>query len=115
MSSGKQFMNFQSHYGLILSVVRNLESGLSVSLSIPLWSDFIGTTHQALHSQNGSFQSHYGLILSYAPTREALDLLAAFNPTMVWFYLKQQETYSGGKEDFQSHYGLILSKDLITL
>ncbi len=55
--------DFQSHYGLILSChAVNFHSAVS-ALSIPLWSDFICITRTQNRAQN-----------------------YPFNPTMVWFY-----------------------------
>ncbi len=102
-------INFQSHYGLILSGVSNTIIRKNTGLSIPLWSDFIDWMH--LHP--AVFQR-------------------SFNPTMVWFY---RVTCCNNKccscylsiplwsdfitssnallvplcQSFQSHYGLILS------
>ena len=55
---------FQSHYGLILSM---------------LWKITASTS-------SVSFQSHYGLILSVIITVSPHTTLSPFNPTMVWFY-----------------------------
>ena len=102
--------HFQSHYGLILSwkaseraavwelpfnptmvwfypLFRNPDSSSSLSLSIPLWSDFIRGLRNQPASEHLSFQSHYGLILSCCFPRNLNAPLRTFNPTMVWFYL----------------------------
>ena len=79
---------FQSHYGLILSLlllcnpcIQHLLRPFNPTmvwfyrikiisvrgvkgLSIPLWSDFILLAKQLLNFLEGAFQSHYGLILS---------------------------------------------------
>ena len=104
------YMNFQSHFGLILSVRAPLGYCLIIHLSIPFWSDFIllgsvycfhckvffqshfglilsKTKADAILRRLARFQSHFGLILSCCslPWRRSLHL--SFNPTMVWFYL----------------------------
>ena len=56
-------LSFQSHYGLILSLLWFLVFFELVILSIPLWSDFIFVGGFCIWNQI-SFQSHYGLILS---------------------------------------------------
>ena len=106
--------NFQSHYGLILSKLRNKKRSQQRNrafnptmvwfylwacylfqiftrsrLSIPLWSDFIISDWNTVQRV----------------------LCPTFNPTMVWFY---RPTYLAAYEytkTFQSHYGLILSSD----
>ena len=57
-------VDFQSHYGLILSTIYYRKHRLQYDLSIPLWSDFI---------------------FCYDPP--GAECWWAFNPTMVWFYL----------------------------
>ena len=77
---------FQSHYGLILSgKLYNLARSL-ISLSIPLWSDFIRYSLLKILMNSLYFQSHYGLILSVSGGRKVQEVCEAFNPTMVWFY-----------------------------
>ena len=88
-SSFKQKQDFQSHYGLILSVSTAFlqlvlfnpfnptmvwfylfdyfDDGTKVNdLSIPLWSDFITVNVVDTGNAVYVFQSHYGLILSFA-------------------------------------------------
>ena len=101
--------NFQSHYGLILSL-----NGYSLTehkywLSIPLWSDFIAVYPEMTLPALKCFQSHYGLILSIRWTFERLIPHSTFNPTMVWFYHVNYHVVAFVWENFQSHYGLILS------
>ena len=57
-------MNFQSHYGLILS----------------------RQEHGGYRWFQRYFQSHYGLILSDLQRRLYIAEFGTFNPTMVWFY-----------------------------
>ncbi len=103
-------LNFQSHYGLILSKLDSVvdwlknipfnptmvwfyhstkfsERCLLHNLSIPLWSDFIIPVVVKATGWIVSFQSHYGLILSYPYQIANLPDVTSF----------------------QSHYGLILS------
>ena len=56
--------SFQSHYGLILSLVAWYCLLNFNNLSIPLWSDFILLVLQKFFPEIPVFQSHYGLILS---------------------------------------------------
>ena len=111
-SIGNQMIDFQSHYGLILSTWKSLLVHSGENLSIPLWSDFIKFNLPVLTKAPAMFifQSHYGLILSGSkhPCTESNHSLSiplwsdfiqhsagntrctntsAFNPTMVWFYL----------------------------
>ena len=76
---------FQSHYGLILSSIKDFRTGEVGPLSIPLWSDFIGNV-TSVGFFIGSFQSHYGLILSSSILHTWYNAVSTFNPTMVWFY-----------------------------
>ena len=104
-------INFQSHYGLILSANRH---GLLGETGVPFnptmvwfYQDGVGVTdfvielirnfqsHYGLilsrqkHFQNRleiTFQSHYGLILSVLECKKIGLNEATFNPTMVWFY-----------------------------
>ncbi len=57
-----------------------------VSLSIPLWSDFITALSAISPVVTNAFQSHYGLILSVVIAHESIKDFKTFNPTMVWFY-----------------------------
>ena len=108
----KQFCNllFQSHFGLILSLLRAgtcrstcisfnpilvwfyrnfsrfVGSGRYTGLSIPFWSDFIS-----------SF------------CKDVLRNSGAFNPILVWFYLSNATLSFVNALRFQSHFGLILS------
>ena len=107
---------FQSHFGLILSVVVlwmcYLELCLSipfwsdfirfrlrsifwvnvVHLSIPFWSDFIGWLSKRL-TGCGSFQSHFGLILSVIEMISKEEAIPAFNPILVWFYQNMDDKW----------------------
>ena len=56
-------VNFQSHFGLILSFFLNSINDYPDNLSIPFWSDFISLQELSLQVYK-----------------------IAFNPTMVWFY-----------------------------
>ena len=78
--------NFQSHYGLILSVYRMYNEKKIRALSIPLWSDFILTIEIYDETYKKIFQSHYGLILSANQMWQLIKQEETFNPTMVWFY-----------------------------
>ena len=123
--------NFQSHYGLILSLFPRDTYTKCSRLSIPLWSDFIliltilspllpliFQSHYGLilsqasmirESLKQNFQSHYGLILSLLQRAQTWKRLLSFNPTMVWFYLFYNMLLKECDKNFQSHYGLILS------
>ena len=103
---------FQSHFGLILSMIMLWEYNYRTQLSIPFWSDFIGQVerrkrpHRNLSipfwsdfildegtgtvAHDYSFQSHFGLILSLHD-------------------IEKLEIYYS---NFQSHFGLILSRIL---
>ena len=92
-----------------LSLIINSEPLAVVSLSIPLWSDFIRIKDITYCKPDKIFQSHYGLILSQllSPDSNFCAVLSiplwsdfitgaywrvssssiSFNPTMVWFYL----------------------------
>ena len=104
-------LNFQSHYGLILSKISlwrlyplpvsfnptmvwfyravGVDNLSLCKLSIPLWSDFIGLSGVWGATGDFVFQSHYGLILSCTHSSTLKLLITAFNPTMVWFYHKR--------------------------
>ena len=99
---------FQSHYGLILSLIKCVTEIINcypfnptmvwfylttyrgssswAELSIPLWSDFIEQEYDMSGKSENGFQSHYGLILSITTYDDLSEYLATFNPTMVWFY-----------------------------
>ncbi len=79
---------FQSHFGLILSLCRNVLHNVAPELSIPFWSDFISSHVILSPSLRRDFQSHFGLILS---------------KDMIRVLIKDKV------ENFQSHFGLILS------
>ena len=81
---------FQSHFGLILSCITKQIIYFVSILSIPFWSDFI-------KRQDGSQTS----------------CTKSFNPILVWFYLWFAPIESISPYTFQSHFGLILSKFIV--
>ena len=109
LASSLSLKNFQSHYGLILSLwccnrvrvecafnptmvwfylpCNCVRVVIAYYLSIPLWSDFITFLIFSRVLSMNFFQSHYGLILSLYCWRPLEQPLRSFNPTMVWFYL----------------------------
>ena len=80
--------DFQSHYGLILSV---RGEGWD-NLNLATFQSHYGLILSALILTILSpllpliFQSHYGLILSADESKIIEELRSPFNPTMVWFY-----------------------------
>ena len=79
--------DFQSHYGLILSVYTSLTPAKQVNSFNPtmVWFYLIANVPYEVYITN--FQSHYGLILSLWVPQVNVWLRRTFNPTMVWFYL----------------------------
>ena len=124
---------FQSHYGLILSQFWStqfwstsdsfnptmvwfylipLSSGLlwtSISLSIPLWSDFILPLQILEYETLICFQSHYGLILSRITQIVCIWESNLSIPLWSDFIRRATGQCDGCASNFQSHYGLILS------
>ena len=84
------FCFFQSHFGLILSVKKQLDG-----IKVP------------------TFQSHFGLILSHHKGPKDSQGLS-FNPILVWFYLVRSAQQLEKRKNFQSHFGLILSLPLLS-
>ncbi len=78
--------DFQSHYGLILSMTTTAPCVLNFCLSIPLWSDFIPEREIPLFLTS--------VFLSIPLWSDFIDdnitfsfyVRYTFNPTMVWFY-----------------------------
>ena len=128
---------FQSHYGLILSIVSLCSELLRVLSFNPTMVWFYRANILPILSNLGAFQSHYGLILSEFAIVERGALIqaynfqshyglilsrngtwqdgavfSAFNPTMVWFYHNSSLETAAQKYFFQSHYGLILSASI---
>ena len=125
-------INFQSHFGLILSGAGTpsmtflhetfnpilvwfylwfiqTPASCSVKLSIPFWSDFIILLRSQQVKCLPCFQSHFGLILSEKFLEQEWQWLITFNPILVWFYLHTIQTRHLRWKAFQSHFGLILS------
>ena len=125
---------FQSHYGLILSVIEKQTYCEECLLSIPLWSDFISKSSFATSLTLYTFQSHYGLILSCWKLRKLwnrscfqshyglilsiapywIDKILAILSIPLWSDFIKSTGFSGSilETSFQSHYGLILSSPM---
>ena len=126
-------MIFQSHFGLILSILCKASQVVQEwtfnpilvwfyhtiieilihkpqLLSIPFWSDFISYSGSDRHESKGDFQSHFGLILS----RFDVTLEFHWKGFQSHFGLILSNIYTqplgSNRPDFQSHFGLILSK-----
>ena len=103
--------DFQSHYGLILSLkkLRPLTNSKKSFNPTMVW--FYRFIKSSFLRAISSFQSHYGLILSQS-AKDAVSVgRIPFNPTMVWFYQRERDNRRYNfKTAFQSHYGLILSQ-----
>ena len=102
--------SFQSHFGLILSYVVDINKDLKRLLSIPFWSDFIEKVEFSLFPSKKVFQSHFGLILSLVDIYLLIVLFPPFNPILVWFYHISWIWEERRDKGFQSHFGLILSR-----
>ena len=78
--------NFQSHYGLILSIYRLMVMGLIKTTFNPTMVWFYLQRVGVEWLERTNFQSHYGLILSWSTCCNTDGCCFPFNPTMVWFY-----------------------------
>ena len=127
-------IDFQSHYGLILSKQRELTMSqiltfnptmvwfyqfteedakeIYEALSIPLWSDFILRPNQTGTWLVSCFQSHYGLILSKYAGINTFHILCSFQSHYGLILSGSQPVIQKERLHFQSHYGLILSVEL---
>ena len=110
---GKEgLVNFQSHYGLILSFLNNKTNIFQQHFQSHYGLILSSYTKRAARLKRNSFQSHYGLILSPKPHSRLMKSGSPFNPTMVWFYPLDLAILCALVAFFQSHYGLILSLNL---
>ena len=102
--------DFQSHYGLILSVQKDRTEACIFELSIPLWSDFIFLVQSFEIIRISLSIPLWSDFISEIklPRKWIIDI--PFNPTMVWFYHTTIRSQTNVKICFQSHYGLILSQ-----
>ena len=86
----KKLKDFQSHFGLILSLKKIEAMKLGVKAFNPILVWFYPCSSHTAQLFPKRFQSHFGLILSWAHGRSPCSLhcidILTFNPILVWFY-----------------------------
>ncbi len=80
--------NFQSHYGLILSMISAGENKYINYIFQSHYGLILSIVYWLCVIVIVAFQSHYGLILSAKIAVLSCSSNLSFNPTMVWFYQK---------------------------